>query len=476
MAASFTCSAGTFSIDECLSGQSTLPFYDPLAQIALRPDLRQGTVLCYNQTSVEGLFAQLQASLGADKRTVKTNPFYWTEYCQDAQITLSVKKAAAASGPGQTVVLTLTAGSHSQNGKFTGAQKGYRAYIKEKNGQAVDIEDVNRSVTGATTITVRGINGEVVDLTQLDTYTLLVNPLRMYIKNDPNCIVSEAFLLNPPNLRKAYVQKWEKSYCVREDELDGYAYDVEFTILKGLNPKTGKMVDHFCPSVLMDKLMVDWIDSRVIETLWGQRDDVKQMGVDGLVPTARKSGMYNKFYDPSSGTSLKQIIFGMIRNGRKVNGCTEWLFLNDQGFEMDWSEAIANMIAANKQEHIFSLFGNGGGGVMDFKWFQFKKFEAFGFKFATFLLDALEAYRYGNMQSNFAVIMPACKFKDTLGNVVPAVTYAVQEGCEPAKQKNVWSYDFREQGCRNYQVFMKDEFGLEIHCPSKLGLLQKVQC
>lgn len=476
MATEFSCQSGTFSIDECLSGQSTLPFYDPLKQIALRPDLRTSTVLCYNQTSVEGLFAQLGASLGADKRTVKTNPFYWTEYCQDTQITVTVKRAAAASSPGGQVVLTLSTGSHSVNGKFSGAQKGYRAYIKERNGQAVDIEDVNRSVTGAFTITVRGINNEVVDLTKYDTYTLLVDPLRMYIKNDDNCIVSEGYLTNPPSLRKAWVQKFEKSYCVKEDELDGYAYDVEFSVLKGLNPKTGKMIEYFCPNVLMDKLMMDWIDSRVVNTLFGQRDDVKGLGFDALIPTARRAGMYNRFYDPASGVSLKQILFGMIRNLRKTNGCNEYMLLHDHGFGMDWSDAIGQLIAGNSQQLQFSLFGKGGGGVMNFDWFQFKNFSAFNYKFSTYQIDAFDNHRYGNYLTNFALMMPACKFKDTSGNIVPAVTYVVQEGCEPAKQKNAWSYDFREQGCRQYKVFLKDEFGMEIHCPSKLGLLERAEC
>lgn len=476
MAASFTCSAGTFSIDECLSGQSPLTFYDPLAQIALKPDLRKDTVLCYKDTSIEGLFSQLQAALGADNRTVKTNPFYWTEYCQEAQLTVGVKKAAAASTPGGTVVLTLMPGSHSVNGKFAGVRPGYRAYIREKQGQAVDIEAVNRSVTGAFTITVRGINNEVVDLTQLDQYTLLIDPLRMYIKNDPNCIVSEGMLLNPPYLRKAFVQKFEKSYCVKEDELDGYAYEVEFHVVKGINPKTGKAVDMFCPTVLMDKLMVDWTDSRLINTLFGQRDDTKQLGFDGVVPTARKSGMYNRFYDPTSGVSLKQILFGMIRNLRKTNGCNEYMLLHDQGFKMDWSDAISQLVAANKQEMIFSLFGNGGGGNMDFSWFEFRNFEAFGYKFATYQIDSFDAWRYGNFLSNFALMMPACKFRDTNGNVVPAITYVRQQGCEPAKQRNAWSYDFREQGCREFKVFLKDEFGLEIHCPSKLGILERAAC
>ena len=476
MAASFSCAAGTFSLDACLCGQAPIAMYDPLAQIALRPDLREGTILCYKHTSVEGLFSQLQSALGADNRVVKTNPFYWTEQCNDYLTTFCVKRAAAVSTPGGTVTVTLAPQSMSANGILSMPQVGFRVYIKENDGQGATITAVNPSITGAHTVTLKAINNEVLDLTKFDEYTLLMDPLRMHIKCDPNCIPTNGLLYNPPFLRKAYVQKFERGYCVNEDELDNYVYEVDFYVIKGVSPLNGMGVEYYCIPTLTNQLLADWYDSRVINTLWGRRDDVAQLGFDGLIPTARTSGMYNYFYDPASEVSLKQILMGMIRSLRKTNGCNEYMLLHDMGFAMDWSDSIAQLVQATGQNLNFSLFGAGGSGIMNFNWYEFKDFSAFGYKFRTFMIDALDAWRYGNYQTNFAIMLPACKYKDTNGKIVPPVTYVRMAGCEPTKEKYIDSYDFRQQGCRTWNVFMRDAFGMEIHCPTRLGLLERAAC
>src|SRR5580765_5936148 len=92
----FTCESGTYTIDAAINGQSGLAFYDSLAQIALRPDLRQGTVLCYWKQGIEGLFAQLQSLLKSDNRTVKTNPYFWTEICAEETISVIAKKSTGS--------------------------------------------------------------------------------------------------------------------------------------------------------------------------------------------------------------------------------------------------------------------------------------------------------------------------------------------------------------------------------------------
>ncbi|MFX1709083.1 hypothetical protein PV783_34265 [Chitinophaga sp. CC14] len=476
MAASFSCDAGAFTIDACLCGQAPLPMYDPLAQIALRPNLREGTILCYKDTSVEGIFSQLQASVGADNRTVTTNPFYWTEKCNEPTNTLCVKRAAAASSPGGTIIVDLDKSSMSTNGRFSKPKQGVRVYIKELDGQGAIIESVDRSVTGQHRITLRALNNEILDLTRHAKYTMLMDTLRMYKKCDDNCIKTDGFLLDPPTLRKSYVQKFEAGYCIKEDELDGYAYDQDFYVIKGIDPLTGRAVENYCIPTVNNKLLSDWFDSRIINTLFGQRNDADQTGFDGLIPTAQQSGMYNYFYDPSSGASLKQMLFGMIRNLRRTNGCNEYMILHDMGFAMDWSDAIAALVRESGQNLNFSLFGKGGSGVQNFEWFEFKNFAAFGHKFMTYLIDAFDAYRYGNFLKDFGIMLPACKFKDTNGKIVPAVTYVYQTGCEPAKVKHLFSYDERQRGCRVWNVFLKDEFGMEIHCPSKLGTMRRMAC
>lgn len=473
---SFQCGTATYTIDSCINGQSVMTMYDPLAQVALQRSLRDGTILCYNATGIEGLLSQLQALLGWDNRTVKANPFYWTEYCAENAITVCTGKSATVPGPGVVVTVPI-AGPYAGNAsQFGPIQKGYRAYIKELNGQAADIIDVVKTVNGAWTAQLRPLNGQSLDMTQLDQYTLLVDTLRMYIKGDTNCIPTEGIVQNPPTLRKGWVQKFEKGYCVHEDELDGYAYGVEFRILKGIDPLTGKKIDQWALPELMSKAMLDWIDNRNINLLFGVRDDVSQTGFDGLITVAEEEGAFNSTYNNADGVSLKTKLFNMVKQLRKINGCNDIMLLADFNFMMDWSEGIAALIKESGQSCTFALFGTGGEGERNFQWYQFKDFALYGYNFRVYQIDLFDNMRYGNFLSNFALVMPACKYKDTNGKVVPPVTMVNIEGSEPAKQKYFQKYDRRDQGCRDLDVFVRDAWGLEIHCGFQLGVIRKVAC
>jgi hypothetical protein len=473
----FSCNSGTFSIDSCINGQTPLTYYDALAQVALQRSLREGTILCYNQTGVEGLFSQLQSLLGADKRVVKSNPFYWAEICGDFVITTTVKKSQdEVPSAGDSVTLLIDASSHSANGNFSLPKSGYRAYIKELKGQGVDIISVSKSISGQHSVELKPLNNEVLDMTKFPQYTLLVDTLRMYQKGDTQCIQTEGFVQNPPALRKGYVQKFEKGYCIHEDELDGYAYNVEFKIHKGIDPLTGKKIEYWNLPAVTNKLLTDWTDNRNINTMFGVRNDIDQTGFNGLITTAESEGMFSRAYDPSTGVSLKTHLMNMIKTLRKTQGCTEYMLLHDFNFGMDWSESIAELIKSSGQSLNFSLFGNGGGGVMNFQHYQFKDFEAFGYKFKTYQIDMFDAQRYGAFLSNFALLMPSCKFKDTEGKTVPPVTYVNIMGSEEAAQGKIWSYDSKDKGCRTLNVYAKDSYGLEIHCASKLGVMRKASC
>lgn len=472
----FECAGSVYTIDQAINGQSPLPFYDSLAQIALKPSLREGTILCYWKSGLEGLFAQLQSAVGADNRVVKTNPYYWTEYCSEETIVVKVKKAAAPSAAGGTVTLTLTENYHSQNGKFSKPRVGYRAYIKENKNQGGNITAVSKAVNGAHTLTLEALNGEVLDLTTFSTYTLLIDTMRLYTKGDTNCITKHGLVSNPPILRQGFVQKYEDGLTVHEDELDGYAYDVEFHVVKGISSVTGKKIDMWCIPQVNEKLQEKIMDSRNINYLINIRDDVKQQGYDGLVTTAEQQGAFNTSYDPASGVSLVQILFNQMRILRKTNGCNDNLILHDWGFGIDWAEAFPALIAATKQTHIYSLFGQGGEGARDFKYYDFGDFQAFNYFWRRFQVDGFDAQRYGAFLSDFAITMPACKFTDTNGAVVPPVTATTIEGCEPAKTQNMWVDDTRVRGCRTVDFYAKDAHGLEIHCASKLGVMRKKKC
>ena len=82
---------------------------------------------------------------------------------------------------------------------------------------------------------------------------------------------------------------------------------------------------------------------------------------------------------------------------------------------MDWSEQIGDMIQAAKQSFRYELFGSGGTGARDFSYFSFGKFEAFGYEFVPYMIDAFDNRRYGNILEYFCVLMPNAKFKDQQG-------------------------------------------------------------
>jgi hypothetical protein len=105
--------------------------------------------------------------------------------------------------------------------------------------------------------------------------------------------------------------------------------------------------------------------------------------------------------------------------------------------------------------------------------YGFKDFSAFNYMFRTFQIDMFDSIRYGSLLPNFALMLPACTFKDTNGKVVPPVTYVTIEGSEPAKTKNMWVDDTRKRGCRTVDFYIKHNSGMEIHCASKLGVLRK---
>jgi hypothetical protein len=469
----FKTSMGEFHVDEVMMGQSQMTYYDPLSQVLLEKDLRMDTILQYNETGIEGLLSQLQGLLGADNRKVKSNPYYWTEFNEQPTIISTVlKSGGAVPAAGAPVTVTLDTSSHSRNGKFSVPRSGFRAMIKELKMQNVNITAVTKSPVGGHTIQLTPINGEVLDLTKLDYYTLLVDTLRIYKKGDLNPMVGGSFTTEPPTLHKGWVQKFEKAYTIHEDELDGYAYGTNFRLFKGYLAN-GKKVDNWGLPEINEKILEDWIDNRKINTMFMQRDDVAGEGFNGFIPTADKQGAFSRYYDPASGWSLKSMIFNWIRQLRLRNGPTQYMIAHDFGFGLDWSDAIGELVSKAKADTVYQLFGTGGTGMRDFQWYGFGNFSAHNYDFKTYQVDAFDSGRYGNALTDFAFLIPSTKYKDTAGKIVPPATYVNIGAAEDAKQKKIWSYNFTEQGGRSLQVMCKDSWGLEIHCAKQLGTLRK---
>lgn len=473
----FSCDAGTFSIDEVIQGQTPLVMYDSLKQAALLPAIRQvrsggsaQVIMPYDEKTPEALFSQMQAAWGSENRTVPAREFYWLEYDSYDTLTFVVNNTGGSAPPaGQSVVATIDYLSRSVQGNYTKPIQGYYAWIKENNRQQVIISTVNK---GADQVTLTPINGEILDLTKYGRYTIIIDPLRRYTLGDPNPIQKEGLVLNPPTMYKAFAQKFEKRFSVNQDEIDNYVYDRDFRVIKGLNTK-GDVVEFFYIPALNGQCEAFIRDNKNLNTLFGRRDFGNSIGFDGVIPTAEQYGMFNAGYDIFTNVSLKQILWGMIKTLRRVNGCNSYMLAHDFNFWMDWSESIGEMITASKQSYRYALFGDGGTGSRDFSYFSFSKFDAFGYEFVPYMLDVFDHRRYGNILEYFALLLPNAKFKDQKGDTVPFITYCYVEGAEPAKVDNIWSYDFRKQFDRTLDIGLQTTWGMEIHAPTRLGILKK---
>jgi hypothetical protein len=471
----FKTDAGSFNIDDVMQGQSELVWYDPLKQIALQPSLRDKAIMTYKESDIEGMFAEVQMAFGGGKYMVKTNPHYWTEISEATTLAVTLTRAATAGTAGSPVTLTMDRSAYSQNGKFSAPKKGYRGYIKETN-QVVNITNVTKNVNNAHTVELTPLNGQTLDLTKFPVYTLISDPLKMYKKGDRNCITGQGIVDNPPILRKGWIQKFEDMIPIGEDELDGYAYKNEFKIYKGIDPQTGEEIDMWSIVPITKRLLTRLKDNKIINTLWGERDDVTQTGFNGVIPTTESEGMFNRFYDPSDGASLKAMLWNMIKSLRRVNGATDYMLLHDDEFGMDWSSAIAALIKETEIGKNYQLFGLGGEGNRNLTWYDFKTFEAYEFVFTPKKIGVFNDRRYGSKTESYALMVPAVRFKDTGGNDVAPINYTNIEGSEAAWQDKIWPDDTRKRGCRDLNVFVKTSYGMEQYGVSKWGAVKKARC
>lgn len=479
----FYSEASSFSIDQPIQGQTQLAMYDSLKQAALLPEIRQArsgggaqVIMPYDERTPEALFSQMQAAFGTETRTAKSREFYWLEYDNYDSLTFVVSQVnGSVPAAGQPVTATIAPLSRSVSGNYTKPIGGFYAWIKELNRQQVLITAVSGEVggpAGANQVILQPINGQTLNLTQYGSYTIIIDPLRHYQLGTTANIQTDGLVLNPPTMYKAFAQTFEKGISLSQDEINNYIYNREFKVIKGLNTK-GDAVDYFYVPAIHGQLETLIRDNKNLQTLFGQRDTINQLGFDGVVPTAEKYGMFNAGYDIFTNVSLKQILWGMIKTLRRVNGCNSYMLMHDFLFWMDWSESIGELITASKQSYKYSLFGDGGTGARDFSYYSFSKFEAFGYEFIPYMIDAFDHRRYGNILEYFALLMPNAKFKDQKGDTVPFLTYVHLEGAEPAKVDSMWNYDFRQQGGRFWNFFVSTTYGIEIHAPTRLGILKK---
>lgn len=478
----FFSEAGTFNIEDAIKGQTPQVFYDPLKQIAYQPAIRRnrdgkiGAVLPYWDSGLWGLFSQLSAVLGSDKKMVKARNFWWAEYDQFQTLSFAIGKSnLAVPAAGATVTVTISRASLSQNGVFAKPIKGYQAMIKENNRQIVDITKVTDLGNGNYEINFTPINNEVLDLTKRSQYTVVLATMRNYILNDSqgtqtSTITTRGMVKNPPALYASYVQKFEDGFAIDESEVDNYVYDKEFFICKGLDAN-GKEIEYFYIPQMSVEAENMIVANRNFYTMFGRRNNAKTLDFDGVIPTIENYGMFNYAYDIFLGGSFKSLLFSIIKSLRKINGSNQYILAHDFNFGLDWSEAIAAIVRNYNQNYKFSLFGDGGQGEMDFTYFKFNDFKWSNYEFRSYQMDMFDSYRWGRPLDYFAALFPAKAYTDTDGNRVPIMNYVNVEGAEPAKDQKVWIDDARQRGERNVRVFFKDSFGIEIHKPTQLGMI-----
>lgn len=468
--------ASEFLIPNPIKGQQPLAMYDSLKQIAYTPEIRgrEGSkasiILPYEDTGFWGLMSQMQMALtGTSSRQVMARKYYWAEYEQYETLSFAINGVA---GSGNSRTTTINRFSQSNNGLFVKPIAGFQAILKEANRQIVSITNVTENAAGNWSITIQGINNQTIDLSTRNQWTLVMMPMKEYDINDTNPIATHGFVYNPPILWESFVQKYEDGLAVDESEIDNYVYDRKFNIVKGLD-SDGNTVEYFYIPALQ-KYFNDMIaGNRTLRTLFNQRDYVNDREFYGVIPTIEQYGMFNMAYDALLSGSFKSLLFSMIKSVRKVNGSNDYMLAHDFNFGLDWSNAMAELVRNADQNYRYKLFGEGGEGVRNFTYYQFKDWNYANYNFRAFQVDMFDSYRFGNILEYFALLLPLKAFTDTEGNRVPIVTYTHIAGAEPAKEWKTWIDDARLRGERNLRCFAKDSFGIEFHAPTRCGMIYK---
>lgn len=472
---------GTMMIDGKIEGQQATALYDALRQAAYKPDLRMGRdgmasiTMPYADLGFEGFFSQLQMMVtGSASRQVAASEFFWAEYTSLESLAFALSGDSASAATTKTRPLSRFA--QTKNGLFAKPLAGYQAIIKGLGGpagQLVNITAVTQVAAGNWTVTIAGINGQTINLSGKDQYTLTIIPMQNYVLGTDTDIAKHGIVYNPPLLWKSWVQKYEDGIPLDESEIDNYVYNRKWEVVKGVN-SNGEPVDYIYIPALDKKLRDRIAANRTLRLLFNRRDSVNNQNFNGLIPTVQNYGMFNFAYDDLMQGSFRAILFSIIKSLRRINGSPENFLLHDFHFGLDWSNAIADLVKAFEQNYKFSLFGDGGmGGDRDFTYFNFRDFGYQNYKFRSSQVDVFDTYRYGGLLESFALLMPAKKLQDTQGDTVPIVTMVHIAGAEPAKENKIWFDDARVRGKRTIDAYAKDNLGFEFHAPMQCGMIYK---
>lgn len=474
-----TCSIGnkTYSVQGCISGDyREIPMYDPLQQAVLQPNLMKDVVNITDHRSIDKLISQIGMVARDRGKTTKTRVFYTLERDPNRSHVTKIGTAAAGLG-GASVTVAISDANTSPNGGYTMPLAGYKALIKSSNGrtsQTVYISAVTPDGSGGFEITLDPINNEIIDLSGSATHNLFQMPMREYLKGDTDCKVTDRRFDAYPSMVKHFVQMYERSICIHQDQMNGYAFDKNLEIAEGINPMTGKSQWMVYIPELMNELAYDHHLQRSMITLNGERDTMTGMGIDGLIPTAEKGGKLNFTYDANAEISLFQQMRYIARKISKTNSPKDYMLIHDKEFGFDFQEAMAQFVTGWGGNYTMSLFGNT---PSDFEYFKFKDFSHGGINFRGYEMDTFDdPNKTGFLYDGFGILVPSAPYLTADGDKVPPLEYYTLEGSDNTYDNYTWTDDKRKRGCRTLDIHKNMTLALAIHGICNMGIIKSDKC
>lgn len=468
------CSIQNYSLGTCINQGYAL--YNRYADVFLNPDVRKEVVQRANLPNFLMYIYELRRQmLNSGERIVTTRKYLWEEV-NDASnpYNFQIKAMNAVGQAGAKVTATIKKPFSAEG--YTSPQTGYTA-TTTVNGTFVEVQV---GTVSGDKIDLHPINGQTLDFTGKD-YIFAFNPTVTYQKSCSGTISKFGLAQSQPEIGTGVIQAYEKGICICQDALTHYGYDEIPDKMQMQDPLTGQFVDTFClPSFVMDNIAKEMFYGQFYEMMFGQYNHMTDTGIQGLLPTIQSRGGFNmpiKASDPSSlFASLKYLV-----NFYKKKGIRKFTLWCDSIMYTNIIESIAKHVGKNN----FGL-PVWQGSQEELNWYNFKSInQIFGLDVDIRIntLNGWEEMGYDGMLRSFAILLPDTPYTTSTGVKVPQLELVKLKGCDGYQvgQKNgagvsVWYDDTRQRGGRTFDVYARNEFGLDIHGVKFMGLLTDVTC
>jgi hypothetical protein len=476
-----SCKISTLTAAAC--DTQAIPVYDKMGQIILRPDIRREVVKAGQLSPFISIMMDLTQALSQDAsgkayREVTTREYYTQEVnCTSDDWSFFISTVSGAAANTKTATVSSEYGS---DGKYSMPIAGHRATISYNDGTFVncDITAVSVTTAGAHTVTLKALNGATFALTSQSRYKVVMAKMKTYIKDDSNCIVTHGIAQNAPNLIKGFVQKYESGICIKEDTADHYRYENaplgDFAV-----PMWDSATNTWVESMNVDQMVKgqlyqDRMQNMAYQLMLGEHNAVTKEGVDGVITTAFKRGMF-KFpkHNVANPDVLKRILRNIASNLKKSNiNCKTVVIWHDDIAGGKISDAIMKIVGFDRdyvaQVQGFNLDNNG---ILD--WYQFKGIRNFDGRGIDFMFKNLEIEALGMPHmTDFCYIQPLVPFTDSMGKKVAPVEMVKLASRTGDKLGSIYTDNTMARGCRAINVYAKDSFGVDNHSAQFSGYIK----